>query len=388
MAPWQLVDVSAIPALRERAAEILRQAPAVEMEHDLGWLQDLAKAPSKCVAVYAFRRDETVAGYAPFLIHPATLEYALGGVTLLKRRISRYAAVGEPVLEGAASEEVLVDLFRALRPQLKRDNIVFLGAVGADTALSRLLAGRSLLRKHYHVLPHGPAYQRRRIRFEGGDYEAYLKSLRKTTRRDFRRSCKKFLAKADGRYEVRRFESPDEAKLFLEHATEISKKTYQWHLLGLGMRDQEDRALHFGNAADRGWFRSYVLYVDDTPIAFQAGYLHHGTYYAHDTGYDPAWAEAHAGRFLLAELFQDLLADDEPLEVFDFLWGDDLLKARLANTEQTERHYYLFPKGLHGASLYYPMRVVNALSSAASAVLQRLRLKTYVRRLIRRRSVK
>jgi len=388
MASWQHVDESALAAIQERTAEILRNAPAGEMEHDLGWLQDLAKTPSKCVAVYVFRREETVAGYAPFLIHPTTLEYALGGTTLFKRKMSRYAAVGEPVLDGAASEEVLVDLFRALRSQLKPDNMVFLGAVGADTVLHRLLCNRSPLHKHYHVLPHGPAYQRRRIRFEGNDYEAYLKSLRKTTRRDFKRSCRKFLAKAGESFRVRRFESADEAKLFLEHATEISRKTYQWHLLGLGMRDQEDQAAHFGNAADKGWFRSYVLYAKDTPIAFQAGYLHHGTYYAHDTGYDPAWGEAHAGRFLLAELFQDLLADDAPVEVFDFLWGDDLLKSRLANSEQTERHYYLFPRGFHGALLYYPMRVVNGMSSAASAVLRRLRLKSYVRRLMRRRSVK
>jgi hypothetical protein len=388
MASWQPVNPSALSAIQERASEILRRAPTGEMEHDLGWLQDLAKAPSKCVAVYVFRREETVAGYAPFLIHPATLEYTLGGTTLLTRNVSRYAAVGEPVLDGDADEDVLVDLFRALRPQLKADNMVFLGAVGADTTLHRLLDNPSPLHEDYHVLRHGPAYQRRRIRFESNDYDAYLKSLRKTTRRDFKRSCKKFLAKAGESYRVRRFESPDEAKLFLEHATEISKKTYQWHLLGLGMRDQADRAAHFGNAADKGWFRSYVLYAEDTPIAFQAGYLHHGTYYAHDTGYDPAWGEAHAGRFLLAELFQDLLADDEPVEVFDFLWGDGLLKSRLANSEQTERHYYLFPRGFHGALLYYPMRLVNAMSSAASAVLQRLRLKTYVRRLMRRRSVK
>jgi len=391
MAPWQHVDAPTLTAIRARTGEILRHAPAAEMGHDLDWLLGLARAPSKSVAVFALWRYDTVAGYAPFLIHPATLDYALGGKKLLQREIARYALVGEPVLDralGAASEAVVIDLFRALRPQLKRNNVVFLGAVDADSALSRLLRYRSPLHRDYHVLPYGPAYQRCRIRFEGSDYEAYLQSLRKTTRRDLKRSCRKFLAKAGERFTIRRFETPDEAELFVQHATEISQKTYQWHLLGLGMRDQEDRALTFGNAAGKGWFRSYVLYADDTPIAFQAGYLHHRTYYAHNTGYDPAWAEAHAGRFLLAELIRDLLADEEPVEVFDFLWGDGLLKSRLANSQQTERHFYLFPKGFHGALLYYPLRGVTLMSSAASAVLQRLHLKTYVRRLIRRRSVK
>ncbi|MHC4971667.1 MAG: GNAT family N-acetyltransferase [Planctomycetota bacterium] len=387
MAAWQQVDAPTLSAIQERTAEILRNTPATEMEHDLRWIEGVAKAPSKSVAVYVFRREETVAGYAPFLIHPATLSYELGGTTLLKRRISRYALIGGPVLE-KTSEDDVADLFRALRPQLKVDNVVFLGAVSADSSLARLLRRRSPLRKDYHVLPYGPAYQRRRIRFDGMDYEAYLQSLRKTTRRDLKRSQRKFLAKAGDSFTVKRFETREESELFLQHATEISKKTYQWHLLGLGMRDQEDRGTNFGHAAEQGWLRSYVLYVDDTPIAFQAGYLHRRIYYAHNTGYDPEWREAHAGRFLLAELIRDLLADAEPVEVFDFLWGDDLLKARLANSDRTERHYYLFPRGFHGALLYYPLRGVALLSAAASAVLDRLRLKTYARRLIRRRSVK
>jgi hypothetical protein len=387
MASWQQVDAPTLASIQERTAEILQNTPATEMEHDLRWVEGVAKAPSKSVAVYVFQKNGTVDGYAPFLIHPARLSYELGGTTLLRRRISRYVLVGGPVLD-QSSEGDVASLFHALRPQLKADNIVFLGAVNADSVLARLLRRRSPLRKDYHVLPYGPAYQRRRIRFDKKDYDAYLQSLRKTTRRDLKRSQKKFLAKAGENYEVRCFQNPDEVELFLQHATEISRKTYQWHLLGLGMRDQEDRGANFTHAAQQGWFRSYILYADDKPIAFQAGYLHRRTYYAHNTGYDPEWRDAHAGRFLLAELFQDLLTDDEPVEVFDFLWGDGLLKSRLANSEQTERHFYLFPRGFHGALLYYPLRVVTWMSAAAGAVLQRLRLRTYVRRLIRRRSVK
>jgi hypothetical protein len=388
MAVWQQVDAPALEALEGRLTEILRRVPADEMEHDLRWLRGVAQARSKCVAVYVFRRDGTVDGYAPFLVHPATLDCALGPASLLKRRIVRYALVKGPVLDGEAAEDDIAALFRALRPRLESNHVVFLGAVAENSALARLLRTRSSLHRDYYVLPYGPAYQRCRIRFEGSDYETYVRGLRKTTRRDLKRSEKKFRARAGDRFRVRRFESPQEAELFLRHATEISRKTYQWHLLGLGLRDQEDRAANFGHAAERGWFRGYILYVDDRPIAFQAGYLHRRTYYAHNTGYDPDWRDAHAGRFLLAELFRDLLADDEPVEVFDFLWGDDLLKSRLANSEQTERHYYLFPRGLHGALLYYPLRTVNLMSSAASALLRRLQLKGHVRRLIRRRSVK
>lgn len=387
MGSWQQADAPTLASLEQRTAEILQLAPATEMEHDLRWIEGVAKAPSKSLAVYVFRENGTVDGYAPFLIHPATLNYKLGNATLLRRRILRYVLVGGPVGD-RSSEETIPELFRALRPQLRENDVVFLGAVKAGSVLADQLQRPSPLYRDYHVLPYGPAYQRRRIRFESNDYEAYLRSLRKTTRRDLKRSERKFLARAKGRYHTRRFETPAEAELFLQHATEVSKKTYQWHLLGLGMRDQEDRGTNFRHAAREGWFRSYILYVDDRPIAFQAGYLHRHAYYAHNTGYDPEWRDAHAGRFLLAQIFEDLLADEDPVEVFDFLWGDDLLKARLANTERTERHYYLFPRSLHGALLYYPLTLLIRMTAAASAVLERLRLKDYARRLIRRRSVK
>jgi CelD/BcsL family acetyltransferase involved in cellulose biosynthesis len=222
----------------------------------------------------------------------------------------------------------------------------------------------------------------------GGSYEEYLQSLRGTTRRGLKRSRKKFLAKAGEEFAVRRFESPDDVTPFLHHATTISKKTYQWRLLGLGMRDVASRNAKYTYAAENGWFRSYILYAGGEPIAFASGYLHNRTYYGHELGGDPDWRPSHAGVFLLTEIIQDLFDDTAPVEIYDFLYGDDLLKSRLANTERTERHFYLFPRGFHGALMAYPLRAVNALSAAASFVLNRLRLKEYIKRLRRDRSVK
>jgi hypothetical protein len=390
MTVWKRAHESTLTTLHERTGEILHAAPERLMEHDLVWLKGLVAAPSQSLAVYVLHRDEKVVGYAPFLVHPSALAYELAGTRLLRRNVSRYVLAGEPVFDGAlatASPEVLIDLFKTLRPQLEPTHVVFLAGVNADSTLFQLIRQKSPLHKVFHVVPHGPTYQRRRIRM-GGSYEEYLQSLRGTTRRGLKRSRKKFLAKAGDEFSVRRFESTDDVSPFVRHATTISKKTYQWHLLGLGMRDVASRNAKYTYAAKNGWFRSYILYAQNEPIAFASGYLHNKTYYGHELGCDPDWRPSNAGVFLLTEIIQDLFADTAPVEVYDFLYGDGLLKSRLANTERTERHFYLFPRGFHGALMAYPLRAVNWLSSAASFVLQRLHLKEYVRRLRRDRSVK
>lgn len=390
MSSWQRVQDSTLSTIQDRAGEILRAAPEHQMEHDLVWLKGQVHVPSESLAVFVLHRDDQVVGYAPFLVHPSKLALELGGTRLLRRQVSRYVLAGEPLLDGAlaeASPEVLVDLFRTLRPQLASNHVVFLAGLHADSTLYGLINRKSPLHKDYYVVPHGPVYQRRRI-LMGGSYDDYLQSLRGTTRRGFKRSRKKFLARAGDEFSVRRFASRDDVESFLRHATEISKKTYQWHLLGLGMRDTAGRMAKYTYAAANGWFRSYILFAKNQPIGFASGFLHDKTYYGHELGCDPEWRSSHAGVFLLTEIIQDLFADTAPVEIYDFLYGDDLLKSRLANTERTERHFYLFPRGFHGALMAYPLRAVNWLSSAASYVLRRLRLKDYLRRLMRARSVK
>lgn len=389
---WERVSGPAVSALRDRIRELVDGSPERQMEHDPVWLEGLTGIPSQSVAFFVLRREGRVVGYAPFVVYPTVMALELGGIRLAKRRVTRWVLAGEPVLDGglaAPPAEVVAELFRAVRSQVAPGDMVFWAAVPAEGELACLIHGPSLLRRDYHVVAHGAPYQRRRILLQGGgDYEAYLKSLRASTRRSLKRARRHFLARAGEDFSVRCFEGTDEVELFLQHATEVSKKTYQWHLLGQGMRDTESRAVKYSVAAANGWFRSYVLYAGSEPIAFASGYLHGRMYFGHELGCDADWRDSNAGIFLATEILQDVFGGASGAEGFDFLYGDSPLKSRLANTGRTERHFCLFPRGLRGALMAYPLRTVNWLSSAASRTLQRLRIKDRLWRLRRRRSVK
>jgi CelD/BcsL family acetyltransferase involved in cellulose biosynthesis len=379
-----------LSTLRDRIGELVGASPERQMEHDLVWLEGLTGIPSQSVAVFLVRRGDRIVGYAPFVVYPTVMALELGGIRLMKRKVTRWVLAGEPILDpelAARSADVVADLLRTVRSQMAPGNVVFLAAVAADSELFGLIGRRSALHRDYHVVAHGPSYQRRGIRM-AGSYDAYLKSLRASTRRSLKRARKNFLGRAGEDFSVRRFESPGDVEPFLQHAVEVSKKTYQWHLLGQGMRDNEIRTVKYSVAAANGWFRSYILYAGETPIAFASGYLHEQTYFGHELGCDSAWRESNAGIFLATEILQDLFADAAPAEGFDFLYGDSPLKSRLANTSRMERHFCLIPRGFNGAMMAYPLRTINWLSAAASATLRRLRIKDRLWRLRRRRSVK
>ena len=84
-----------------------------------------------------------------------------------------------------------------------------------------------------------------------------------------------------------RFVTEQDVTSFLEHAKNISKRTYQWNLLGSGVRPGGALEERLRAAAARGWFQGYVLFAKKQPLAFQVGYIYEGVYLAHEIGYDP-----------------------------------------------------------------------------------------------------
>jgi hypothetical protein len=73
--------------------------------------------------------------------------------------------------------------------------------------------------------------------------------------------------------------------------------------------DELQRSLTF-LAMERGWFRSWVLYLDGRPGAFWHGEAYRGVFRIGVPGYDPALAQLRVGTFVLMKLIEDLCADE------------------------------------------------------------------------------
>jgi CelD/BcsL family acetyltransferase involved in cellulose biosynthesis len=171
---------------------------------------------------------------------------------------------------------------------------------------------------------------------------------------------------------------------FVNDAIAVSRKTYQYALLDSGLQDREALERTYRATANQGWFRSYILYAEEKPVAFQVGHVYRGRYHAQDIGYDPEWARHHVGIFLHTEIVTDLAAPGEAVTCFDFGIGDTRHKQRLSTDSVTGGYFYLIPDTWRGSLMAHSMRVTNSASAAIGAVLDRFGLRQKTRQLLRR----
>jgi CelD/BcsL family acetyltransferase involved in cellulose biosynthesis len=91
---------------------------------------------------------------------------------------------------------------------------------------------------------------------------------------------------------------------------------------GGNFRKPDYRAFHerfAARAAARGWLYLAFLERGGGPIAGRYGFLYRGTYYAYQSGFDPAAADASPGEVLLGMVIEDLIG--RGATEFNFLRG-------------------------------------------------------------------
>ena len=106
------------------------------------------------------------------------------------------------------------------------------------------------------------------------DFLAQRSRRRRETVRRYSRRLEKTYGD-DARVEIVR-DCAGLEKLFAESKL-IHQETYQ-HVLGVGFSDENVQRRLAELAADRGWFRGYMLYLRDKPVAFWHGNAYRGSF--------------------------------------------------------------------------------------------------------------
>lgn len=358
----------------------------VPLELDPRWLKSHGSSEDRYIRYFLLGDQQQPRGYAPFVVHRGALAYCLGETTLFRIPVLRYAMQGSPLCE---NRESLAGLFEPLCKAVGKRGAVFFEGVPAGSPLAALLTSRtSPICEYFHVVPYGPVYARRLIELPAGaQFDDYLQTIgTKKSQYNIRSMRKSFGRKAKGTVRIARYTEPAQANDLATAVARVSRKTYQYHLLGLGLENTPAHIEQLCAAATGGWLRAYVLWIGDTPVAFALGYHDADTYYVHHLGYDPDVSKLQPGIYLHTEIMADLLANG--IYRFDFLSGDSLYKQRMSNTLREERHYYLIPRGWPGTVYAHTLLIVNALSEAIGRWLDKSGLKERIRRLVRTVAVK
>jgi CelD/BcsL family acetyltransferase involved in cellulose biosynthesis len=390
--PWQPVDLdrpeglSALIAQARAIADRAGGAGGASVHNDLAWLLGDDPARAAGLRVLGFRNGDA-AGYAAFLVRPRPLKFQLGEVTLAQHRLRYHTLSGEPLLVGLdepARYAAMESFLDAARAMLGPGDALALEGVPVGGALDRLVA--TAPPASFAVTRLGAPFEHQLIDMPA-DWPAYEAQLGTRSRKSLRYSRKKLAEHVGGQLEARCFQTPAELDRFLADSVAVSRKTYQWNLLGLGLRDREALEARLRFAAAHGWLRCYILYCGDQPTAFMLGLLHGDTYYYLDVGYDPDWAKWSVGSVLQVEVMQDLFALPTPPKRFDFSTGYGAHKARFGNVSRREANWLLLPAGWRSAALLGGYRATERVGAGLSQVLARYDLKARLKKLVRGRAV-
>jgi len=364
--------------------DFIRHHAAAVMDHDPDWLYAKSNHNKSVKIFLYFAQDGSLSGYAPFFVHPSSLSFGLLGISLWEYQICRYSITAGPLLaEGINAEKILLSLFDYLWRRLGNRETLFGLGVELDSLFGRFLQNNTNLRKKYSILLSGKPYHRRLIALPES-FEEYIRNLGYSARKDVRSALRRLKRSSEASIEYRIFSVPTDVLEFLRLAQQISDKTYQRNLLGLGIRSDDETRRNLNFAAENGWLLSYILVYDQKPVAFRHGYLYSGTYYAIQTGYDPDWRKKSVGTNIQIHCIRDLI--DKGVTQLDFLYGDNERKRSLSNTYRIEQNIYLIPDKFPLNILAYALRIFNFISESLGDFIERWELKSKIRRYLRKRS--
>jgi hypothetical protein len=388
---WEKAELDEPAARASITAELGRINDALEhgcLFHDPAWLFEAEGRSIRDVAVYICRRNREAIGYAPFVIQKWALRFLLGEITLFSADLERLHLHRGPVnpTNGLAATELAISLLALIRPTLKPRQVVYLEGVRHEGPLERALAdGR--LAKIYSVVQMGALYERRLIMLPD-NFETYLQSLSRHTRQNLRTGYRKLVNHIGTDPKLLTFTTAADMSDFVSRAAAISKKTYQWHLLGLGLRKPEQLERTLIAMARRGWTKCYLLECGSIATAFMIGYQYQGTYWYVDVGFDPDWGKWSVGTMLHLAVLRELVASGNRPQWFDFSSGTGPQKERFSNRSRAEANFLLVPKSLRGLLLIWAYEGMTILSDHAVRLLDKLKLKATVKRIVRRFSTR
>jgi hypothetical protein len=366
----------------KRWTEFLERHPSESPRHDARWLQDEFSDGDSNVFVYFLFDGDMLCGFAPFVERTWPVRWQLGEITLATLPLRRLCLLGGAAHfpDDASAFELL---FREIASTEAQAGALYLENIPLESLIWRFVASSRVVRKSFvRYVPEVPS-PRVLLRIHGS-FDDYLRRFSSKHRRRLRRTVRRFRDLAPGESCCLRVTRPEEVDAFLERAMSISRKTYQWKLLGGGLRDGEKLRRHMCFLAENGWLRSYLLVSRDRACAFVVGYQFGSRYYLDEMGYDPAWRDHSAGAVLQLQVVEDLFAWNRP-EMYD-LGEYAAHKEELATETYPQGKLLLFRRGLYPSLVRTGHRGCAASTRAASSVLERVGLKRRLKQMIRQRS--
>lgn len=299
--------------------------PVVEMEP--GYLgEGFEQFPG---ATVTYRGDRAV-GYMPYAVRHTRFPIAVGPTSFVRFPCRQLIVFG-CAADGGGDGAVLDRLCRSV-VDLEGWDVIQAFQLPTEHPLARYLAGTPFgSGRHYR--PVGRTFATIQLSLES-TFDRYLtQQFTRKTRYNLRREVR--LAEESRRVALGIGTSAADVPEFLRAAESIARKTYQWKLGFATVRATPEDIRRISYLAARGYWRGYVLTIDDVPAAYCHATVRWGALSYDAVGYDPDFARLNPGKVLLYKIIEDLHAW-RGVTRLEFGRGAAQYKQLFANAEASE----------------------------------------------------
>ena len=253
------------------------------------------------------------------------------------------------------------------------------GYVVWSQPLNRRLPVLSLRRG---VAVYAPRQYRRFSIQLSGTFEQYMTKFSGKTRSGIRRKLRKFAEASGGRIDCRSYSTPTQMSLFFPLARTVSSKTYQEKLLKIGFPADPKFLASAVTLSEDDRVRAYLLFLNGNPVSYLFCRVNNNIVSYNYHGYDPAYAKLSPGTVLQTLALQALFAEQR-FTTFDFTEGEGPHKERFSTGHRLCGDVYVIRRRLMPISVVMFHHAVNTVSASGGTLLDLLKLKLPLRRLLR-----
>jgi hypothetical protein len=224
-------------------------------------------------------------------------------------------------------------------------------------------------------------YRRFSIQF-AGSFEQYMARFSGKTRSGIRRKLRKFAEASGGLIDWREYPRPTEISLFFPLAKKVSSRTYQERLLKIGFPDDPEFLTSELARSENDGVRAYILFLNGNPVSYLYCRVKDKIVSYNYHGYDPAFAKLSPGTVLQILALEALFAEQR-FTTFDFTEGEGSHKERLSTGHRLCGDVYVIRRRFMPISFVMLHHAVNTMSVSAGNLLDHVKLKSPLRRLLR-----
>jgi len=216
-----------------------------------------------------------------------------------------------------------------------------------------------------------------------GNFDEYLKCFSSKSRSTLQRKVKKFSVASGGTIRWESYRTPASMESFFAQASVVSAKTYQERLLGTGLPRNMAFRSRAAELAGAGGAQGFVLFLRDKPVAYVFAFCADRIMTYDYVGYDPEAAALSPGAVLQYIVMEKLFAEQQ-VHIFDFTEGEGQQKEIFSSDNRLCAKTYFFESSLKNAAAAHSHHALNKVVEGTGRVLERLRIKSAIRSLIRR----